>query len=112
LIRARGKATIEVSRFNRKCPGHRAGLFVCEEQPILEEKGRHMRKEFLITKLGEAFMTADKTGVGIKAQAVPTTQFTSWGKLEEHFLEMGATQDILNNARKQVETNGTAMLLI
>jgi hypothetical protein len=21
-------ATIEVSRFNRKCPGHRAGLFV------------------------------------------------------------------------------------
>jgi hypothetical protein len=71
-----------------------------------------MRKEFLITKLGEAFMTADKTGVGMKAQSVPTAQFTSWNKLEEHFLGMGATEDALNNARKQIKENGTAILLI
>ena len=71
-----------------------------------------MRKEFLITKLGDAFMTADKTGVGIKAQTIPTAQFISWGKLAEHFLGIGATQAALDNAKKQIEKNGSAALLI
>jgi len=71
-----------------------------------------MRKQFLIHKLGEAFLTVDITGVGMKAQTVGTTPFNSWGELEKYFLGMGATQDALNNARKQVEESGTASLLI
>jgi hypothetical protein len=92
-------------------PAIAPGFSFCEEQPILEE-GNRMRKQFLIHKLGGTFLTVDITGVGMKAQTVGTTQFASWEKLEEYFLGLGATQDALDNARKQVEKSGTASLLI
>jgi hypothetical protein len=69
-----------------------------------------MHKQFLIHKLGDIYLTVDITGVRA-AQAVPTSQFTSWKMLSDYFVKLGGHQAALDKAKRDVETNSTANLL-
>jgi hypothetical protein len=71
-----------------------------------------MRKQFLIHKLGKTYLTVDITEVGEHVKVVPLTKHTSWELLCNNYSRLGATQDALDKAKAEIETNGTTRLLI
>ncbi len=71
-----------------------------------------MQKQFLIHKLGEIYLVVDISGVGVKAKTLPYDQFTSWEKLEAHFLKFGTSQESLDKRKAEVEKQGATHFLI
>ena len=64
-----------------------------------QRRGKWMQKQFLIHKLGEIYLVVDISGVGVKAKTLPYDQFTSWEKLEAHFLKFGTSQESLDKRK-------------
>jgi hypothetical protein len=69
-------------------------------------------RTFLIHKLGETFSSVDITGIRIKAEVRPDTNFNSWEALCDYFMALGATVEALAYCAKEIENTGSVHLAL
>ena len=70
----------------------------------------HHMKQILIQRVGDIFLTVDITGVGRKAESLPTTQHKSWQETEQYLVSKGASQDQVKRIGKSLQ-NGINSIL-
>ncbi len=71
-----------------------------------------MQKKFLIHKIHGIYMVVDRAGIGPEMQSGGNRQFQRWHGLEDYFFDLGASREALDKAKADIETDGTAKLLI
>jgi len=71
-----------------------------------------MQKEILIHKLNHVYMAVNVVDVGGERQFLRCLESESWRMLSEQCLRLGANQITLDKVRQEVDSNGTARLLI
>ncbi len=71
-----------------------------------------MQREILIHKLNHLYVGVNVVGVGAERQFLRCLESESWRMLSEQYLRLGASQIALDKAHQEVDTKGTARLLI
>jgi DNA-binding ferritin-like protein (Dps family) len=67
-------------------------------------------KQILIQRVGDVYLSVDMSGVGRKAQSLPSQQHKSWQEVEQYLLSEGAPQDQVKRAGKNLENTINAIL--
>lgn len=70
-------------------------------------------KEFLLSTLPEgSILAVDVSGAGREARFYPSEPiFATWNDAAKFFLDLGATQNILNAAQSHIKQYGIAQLI-
>ena len=78
-----------------------------------------MRYRFLLHNLHHTVLAVNITalspnvaGLRVSGQALPFTQFSSWKRAREHFLEIGAAEETLEHVAQRLAKTSVAVLTI
>jgi len=78
-----------------------------------------MKYRFLLYAFSHTWLAVNITGlsendagVKVNGSSLPYIQFTSWEKAKQHFAELGAGQEVLDDMQQQIRRSGQAVLTI
>jgi hypothetical protein len=78
-----------------------------------------MKYRFLLYSFSHTILAVNVTGlseniagVRVKPSSLPYMQFTSWEKAKQHFVELGAGQEVLDAIQQQLGRISLAVLTI
>jgi hypothetical protein len=57
-------------------------------------------------------LSPNVAGLRVNGQALPFTQFSSWKRAREHFLELGAEQEAIDRVAQSLAKTSVAVLTI